>query len=452
MAAWAGGPILVDTDDSGEAIVWRDGVVTYNPETSGGDPSGGELGRLTNQDAVDLLDELFAIWESLALFNGSNAVTTVDLVALEDDGLGNVDVGDMDDHFTYCPPAAFCVDEGPPFVIGSAESGESPILFDDDGAMTDRVWGVGASLDILGFAGPRVITRIGNDLFISEAQAVLNGRFIDCPPGAASDDPCQTPEAPLDSYKAAIFHELGHVIGLDHTQVNFDLISDAVNGDAGAASRISTMLPLFIGAAQLTPHFDDIVALSTLYPTAAFQSDFCQIQGTVFRSDGVTPLQGVNVIVRRQSSPEIEAASFVSGALFTGPTNCTAAAGDYVIGGLRPGISYTLEVEAIASGFVSGSSIEPCDPPLSGFAAAAAAGTFSCQSGGDVIVQGTATSTDFVTTKGSSSEGDVDGETKSVSSSSCQLLPDAQVDADGMAVVGLFLAFALLFGRNHLRS
>lgn len=400
---WGGGPILVDTASTGDAVVWQNGQVTYNPETG----DSGTLGVFSNQEARDLIAELFDEWAAVTISDGQTAISTIGLTITEGDGLGEVDENNINSHFTYCPPTEICPTTDPPFVVGSARSGQSPIIFDDDGSLTDLIQGEGASEEILGFAGPRVVQRNETQLFITESQAILNGLFIDCADGAADSDPCQSPEVSVESYRAVIFHELGHFLGLDHTQVNLSSMNAALNGDATAQAAMTTMFPIFLGSFQESPHFDDKVAVSTLYPTSAFLTNFCTISGTVYHSDGLTPLQGADVIVRSVTSPQTEATSFVSGALFIGTADCTAEAGDFQLRGIRPGESYTLEIETISSVFTAGSSIEPCDPPASGFDPMQLAGTFSCTSGGQTITSGSAGDTNFITTK-TAGDGDAD--------------------------------------------
>lgn len=394
----AAGAILVDTSQTGLATTFENGFVGYNPESAGDDPESGRLGRLSNEEARDLVAELFQDWAQVSI----EGLNTVALVITEGDGLGNVDVSNIDQIFTYCPPGSTCPDDFSPLVTGSAGSGQNPIIFDADGSLTDLIQGEGAGNDILGFAGPRVVER-GQDgrLYIKESQAVLNGKFIDCAEGAASSDACQSPETSLENYKGAIFHELGHFLGLDHVQVNLSSASKALNGDPSELAAIPTMLPLFIdGEAQLSPHLDDKVSLSMLYPSDSFESSFCTLTGTVYASDGSSPIQGVNVIARNPDNPLEEAISFVSGAFYTGSyDDCQAPAGDYEIHGLRPGVSYTLEFEKINPAFTGGSSVEPCQTPASGFNAAILGDVFSCSSGGAVITNGASGSTKIVTTK-----------------------------------------------------
>ncbi|MBI1910296.1 MAG: hypothetical protein HYS22_09025 [Deltaproteobacteria bacterium] len=414
--AWGAGPILVDVDNTGQAVVFKDGSVTYNPETSNGDAAAGKLGRLSNAEALALVDELFKDWKNITL-NGTN---TVSLNFTAGTGLGNVDEKNVNNHFAYCPPTSLCPDENSPFILGSARSGQNPILFDEDGKITDLIQGQGSSNDILGFAGPRVVQQVGGTLYITEAQAVLNGKWIDCPAGAAKNDPCRTPEEEIDAFKGAIFHELGHFLGLDHVDVNDRSALKAAGGDMSEASAIATMYPLYIdGKEQLTPHYDDKVSASMLYPTVDFANAFCTIQGKVFESNGTTELQGVNVVARNIENSLEETITFVSGAFYKGSfTDCDAKQGDYYLKGIIPGKQYSLEIEKVNATFTGGSSVEPCDPPASGFDNQTISGTFSCAKAGEVVTGGSVTTTTIVTTKSSSKTPSDDEE-----GGGCSLIP-----------------------------
>ena len=53
----AAGAILVDTDGSGQPIIWRDGIIHYNLESG----AGSTLGTLTNAEASQMVRDLFVI-------------------------------------------------------------------------------------------------------------------------------------------------------------------------------------------------------------------------------------------------------------------------------------------------------------------------------------------------------------------------------------------------------
>lgn len=414
FSAGAAGPILVDTDSTGQPVLWKDGIIHINLEST----NGATLGQLTSDEALALVRDFFQEWQEVTI----DGVSTVNITLDEGQSLGAVDVSNMDEHFTYCPPDSSCPTEDSPFVVGSARTGDSPILFDDDGSMTDAVQGEGASESILGFAGPRVVERTGGILYITEGQAILNGRFIN------GVDSATDPEVTIGEFNGAIFHEIGHFIGLDHTQVNLSSVVKYLRGDTSEKTAIPTMLPLFVdGLEQLSPHFDDIVSISALYPASDFAATTCRLEGTTFLADGTTELQGVNVVASNEDSPLLEATSYVSGSLYTGYSgNCDAEEGAFTIQGLRPGQSYVLNIEPISQAFTGGSSVEPCDPPQEDFDQATLSGTFSCSSAGEVITAGTEVTTDIVTTKSSTDStidsDDEDDTTRSGSSGGCSLV------------------------------
>jgi len=413
LVSWGGGPILVDTDGDGLPVAWKDGIIHFNTES-------GDLGRLSNEEAIQMLRDLLERWREVTI----NGVSTVDLTIDQGAGLGDINEENIDDFFAYCPPDEVCASEDPPFVLGSARSGQSPIIFDTNGEITDLIQGEGAKRSILGFAGPRVMDIVDGKMVITEGQAVLNGYFIDCPEGASAGHSCQNVEVSLAEFEGVIFHEMGHFIGLDHSQVNLTAAIHALNGQADELNAIPTMFPLFVdGVAQGTPHFDDQVAVSELYPSDSFRSEFCAITGTVYESDEVTPMQGVNVVASNLDNQLEEATSFVSGSYYTGTVgSCDNQSGGYTLGGLIPGVSYQLSIEKISQAFTGGSSVEPCDPPASGFTAAVIAGTFSCIVGGETVQNGSSGTSDIVTTKSSTSTGSTGGGS-SGASGGCSLLP-----------------------------
>lgn len=148
---------------------------------------------------------------------------------------------------------------------------------------------------------------------------------------------------------------------------------------------------------------DDAAWMSKLYPVASpapsgktsFSTAYGTLSGTVFFSDGVTPAQGVNVIARSTNLPRRNAASALSGYLFTGnpgqtvtcvnpaaPTPQTCSNLGDPLGSRDPSLighfeiplppgTYTLQVESVFPGFAGGSSVGSLDPPIP------APGTFS---------------------------------------------------------------------------
>lgn len=152
---------------------------------------------------------------------------------------------------------------------------DNPIVFDADGSITDDLMGSGASNSILGFAAIRFADTNSAE-FIS-GWAVLNGRL-----------------ASLDAtFEQTILHELGHFLGLDHSQ---GLIENYL--ELGQyASEIPVMFP-YGGSPQLPsePIADDIAWLSWIYPESGHSEQTGTIKGHVFLVElNGPPLQGANV-------------------------------------------------------------------------------------------------------------------------------------------------------------
>jgi hypothetical protein len=317
----AAGPLLVN--GAGTPYVWTADPVPFNPDR-------GTLGARSNAAAVADVSSNFAVWTDVA----TASVRFTDAGALPVDvGLGNYDQ-----------------------YLGACGDGLSPIIFDTDGRITDDVFGAGASGSVLGFAGPECGTDVPP--VITEAVAVLNGKWVD---GIQTPS---NPELPVAVFNAVFVHEFGHYVNLDHSQVG---LAEAFDADPGNDGAIATMFPFLIdGTAGASLALDDEVAVSALYPEAAFGTGFGTIVGTIRRSDGVTPFQGAYVIARQVGDPRVTAVGAASGARWfpgaPGGPPPAALQGRYELPGLPPG-SYTVEIEPIAPVFQGGSSVGPLDPP-----------------------------------------------------------------------------------------
>jgi hypothetical protein len=230
----------------------------------------------------------------------------------------------------------------------------------------------------LGFADTPCLESDGTNNYFTRGYAVLNGKFTD----TAADQL---------NLKAVMIHEFGHMIGLDHSQINVECYTSLGGCSADALAGLPTMFPYLIdGTAMSTPATDDIAGLSALYQETVnnppnqvpFVSSTGHLIGHVFFSDGETAAQGFNVVVRQVDNPatpqdesKIIAVSNVSGALFTADegnvlvpvpgltpspygSHDEADIGKFDIPGLPPG-DYTVEVEALEQDFVLGSGVGP---------------------------------------------------------------------------------------------
>lgn len=313
----AAGPLLVN--GAGQPLAWTADPIPFNPDR-------GSLGTLANADARALVQSLFDVWA---------AVPTAS-VAFGDAGLLPVDVT-ASNVFSY---------------LGLCGDGLNPIIFDTDGSITDDLFGIGASDNILGFAGPDCVTFVPPST--DEGSAVLNGKWIDGVPGT---------EITLEEFKGVFVHEFGHYVNLDHSQVN---LLEAFDGDPSNDGAVATMFPFLVnGAEEATLALDDEVSLSAQYPSPLLATTGGTVAGDVRRSDGRL-FQGAHVVVRSVADPRITAVGMVSGAyhfpFFEGGPPASSLEGAFLVPGLPPG-DYTVEIEEVSSFFTGGSSVGPLDPP-----------------------------------------------------------------------------------------
>lgn len=264
-------------------------------------------------------------------------------------------------------------------VYGDCKSGkQNPIIFDADGSI---VRALGLPPDVIGFAAPCNLDTNGH---ITGGFAVLNGEFQDGVSQATNYELTST------QFDQAITHELGHFLGLDHSQINASVLDGQLPCSLDQLSGLPLMFPIAFCQARIDAGLpvvspDDQAWISKLYPASSYATTYGTISGVVYFSDGVSQAQGVNVIARRvddPSTPENEslriAVSVVSGFLFTGnlgqsvTNNNTGGSSNgsrnpQLVGYYEipvPSGAYTVEVESIRPYFESGSSVGPLDPPI----------------------------------------------------------------------------------------
>jgi hypothetical protein len=339
-SVFAGGPIIIS--ETGVPYVWNNSsAIPYNPDQ-------GNLGTLDNNAAKALVANAFAAWSNVSTANlsfteGAALSTDVDTLA----------------EFNA--------------VIATCGSPTTPIIFDMDGSLTTAL---GLPPEVIGFAGPVCVTTAA-PFRITKGNAVLNGKFID---GNQANG-----EISQADFTATFAHEFGHMLNLDHTQVNGHyFLGDTddpgfVAYGAPPVASIQLMFPLLVEGAATVPLADDIAAISTLYPSPSFSSKGT-ITGTIFQPDGTTLFQGANVIARNVAKPFTDAVSNVSGTRYCQPGRdelegggtCVLVSGSappelkglYEINGLTPGASYTVEIVNVNPEFTNGSSVGPFLVPV----------------------------------------------------------------------------------------
>jgi hypothetical protein len=374
LPVWAGGPLAVGSPTagtSGVAIVW-DAAQPVTYRVDGGplatNPSGTVI--IDNAAATTIVQGMFQVWENVPTasvrFANGGAIQSVP---------PNFTDGDVSSAFEFNS------------VVPSCEAGtQSPIIFDANGDIFAQLIG---DPSVIGFAGLcKVDDATGK---IVTGAAVLNGRFRD---GINSGSNF---ELTADQFEEVFVHEFGHFLGLDHSQINQNVLSGSRTCAVDELAGLPLMFPVLYcqarksaGLSILGP--DDRAWISKLYPETAsgsnqtpFASAYGFISGKIFFSDGLTQAQGINVIARQISDGnsangnESRRVTFsvVSGFLFTGnpgqnvttnnPGSVSGSRDGNLIGTYEipvvPG-TYTVEVESVRASFGGGSSVGPVDPPI----------------------------------------------------------------------------------------
>ncbi|HWN08261.1 MAG TPA: PPC domain-containing protein [Pyrinomonadaceae bacterium] len=325
---YAGGPLALRA--AGAPYLWPGGGVNipFNPDQGG-------LGILNNAAAVGQTTSAFAVWQAIP-----SATAT------------HVNAGQL----------AFDVDETNylPFLNPVAPDGLSAIVYDEDGAIFDELFG--ANSGVLGFAGPEWVNTSTGDIL--EGVAFLNGATVTVP-------------ADIPVMLAVQVHEYGHYQNLAHSVVNGQMLAfgdnsgptpnDTFPGGPGAAlGNVETMYPFLFnndagGAA--TVHADDIAIFSHLYPAPTFASSTGAISGTILLPNNTTPATGVNVIARNVANPYLDAVSAISSDFATDYTPGQPFVGAYALRGLTPGASYAVFVDEIIQGGFSTPPLIPLPAP-----------------------------------------------------------------------------------------
>ncbi len=298
-AAIAGGPLTVGGPGGHTPVTYSNPHIVFNIET-------GNLGSTSNKAADTLMQQAFALWNKVP--------TSTILLSQGADIPVDINLSNYQQYLT------------------KPSNGLNPVVYDTDGSIINAFLGKQQSNNTVGLA----VSRFTQNGHYINGYVIINGKSL---PGITALD-----------FKLIITHELGHFIGLDHTQTNITDSERATGYPAFCTTRLpdqyAVMYP-FICRQTATLHADDISAVSALYPTADIKQHYGEINGFFVDPTGKAIL-GANIWA--QNIKTGKAYSTVSDYLRNNN-------GFYQL--FVPAGDYTLHANSINPEFTAGSGVGP---------------------------------------------------------------------------------------------